>query len=245
MNESSMERPTVFKTAPAALQERRQLLRDLRFGLGLSLILLCLALGNVPLALRLAAWILMGFLLWGLWRFDGEGLLAPFANREIRMQENALELVEGLFTRLLFFDHLEQLRMIQGSDEKVLALELQTMDGALTLSGYENMETLFSMLSDRKPERVLLEVEELRFNRQSVATWSRGVFACGAVLLLAFLLIQPSPVFLKKTSGVLLLALALFIARIRPFSYRRGKNAAWAEIGMGVVLLLFGILFLI
>jgi hypothetical protein len=245
LNENSLSNALAFKTAPAAIQERRQLLRDLRLGLALALALLCLALENAPLGVQAACWALAALLLWGLWRLDGEGLLAPFASRELRIQESALELVEGRFTRLLFFEQLEQLRMIQGRDEKVLALELQTLEGALLLRGYENMESLFAILNARKPGRVLLEVEEIRFNRESVSAWSRAVFLGGAILLLLLLLAGPSPDALKKVSGLLLIALAVFVAVFQPFSHRRGKRAALAEVGMGIIFTLFGILFLI
>jgi hypothetical protein len=245
MDDETYDRPSIFKTAASSLQERRQLLRDLRFGLGLSLLLLCLTLGGDALGVQCLAWLLSLLSIWGLWRFDGEGLLSGYAKREIRIQDNALEIVDGRFTRLLFFDQLEQLRMIQSSDEKVLALELQTMDGALTLRGYENMEILFSILSDRKPSRVLLEVEELRFNRRSVGTWSRSIFGAGAVLMILFILVPPSTLLLKKMSGVLLLGLALFLAGLRPFSSHRGRNAMLIEMGVGFMLLILGVVLLV
>lgn len=238
-----MSEVLIFKTSAAAVAERRRLLRDLRIGLALTLILLCVAFDKAPVLLQIVAWVLTALTIWGLWKLDGEGLVAPFAGREIRVQDNVLEIVQGRFTRLLFFEQLEQLRMIQSKDEKVLALELQTLGGAVLLRGYDTMEALFGALSARKPKRVILEVEESRFDRTSITFWHNAIFIFGALVLVLVWFSGPSDQALKELTGLLVIAVGLFVAALRPFSQRRGKKAATVEIGMGVVLILFGIIF--
>ena len=239
-----MNETLTFKSSPLALAERRQLLRDLRFGLGLALILLCLAFARAPMLVQVIAWSLSLLLIWDLYKLDGEGLVAPYASRELRIQGNALELVKGRFTRLLFFEQLEQFRMLQSRDERVLALELVTLDGTVRLEGYENMEALFSALNMRKPARVMLEVEEHGWRPGGISGWSRAAFGLGVAALLLIWLLGPSSDFLKKASGLLLIAQALFVGIWQPFSHRKGKKAAIAEVAMAVVFILFGILFL-
>jgi hypothetical protein len=239
-----MNETLVFKTSAAALAERRGLLKQLRLGLSLALCLLCAALSKAPGGVQALAWGLSGLLIWGFWKLDGEGLIAPFAGRELRIQDNALEIVQGRFTRLLFFSQIEQLRMIQAKDESVLALELETLDGGVRLEGYEGMAALFTALNTRKPPKVLLEVEERGFDFKSLAFLHKAVLAGGALLLPLLWIASPSDLSLKRLSGLLLIFLALFVAVFQPFSHGKGKKAAGAEIGIGAVFVLFGILFL-
>jgi hypothetical protein len=172
-----------FASSQASLDERRRLLMEFRLVALLALALACLEAAALPATARLALWGACALLALGLARLDTERYLAPLRRRELRLQGQALELVRGDFTRLLFFSQLEQLRMIQGRDEKVLALQLRTMDGSVLLRGYENMEALFSALMARKPERVLLEVEESRMDWHSMLLWSRIAYAAGLLVM--------------------------------------------------------------
>lgn len=178
-----MSEPLIFKTSEASLRQRRLLLRDLRIVLALVLLLGCLALNGQAWGVQLAAWAFSAGAWFLLWRLKAGSLLRGYASRELRVQDNAIELVQGRFTRLLFFSQLEQLRMIQGDNEKVLAVELRTLDGAVLLQGYENMEALFTAVNSRKPAKVLIEVEEGSIGKTSPDFWRRLVYALGAVLL--------------------------------------------------------------
>jgi hypothetical protein len=178
-----MIEPLIFKTSQAALAQRRQLLKEIRIGAVLALAMGCLAANSLAAYEKFPIWAACALGAIALARLDTEGMLAAYRDRELRVQDQALEIVRGRFTRLLFFHHLEQLRMVQGRDEKVLALQLRTLEGAVLLRGYENMESLFTALTARKPARVLLEVEESRMDWHSLTIWSRMVFAAGALLL--------------------------------------------------------------
>jgi hypothetical protein len=174
-----------FKTSQASIQERQRLILEIRLAAALALGIACLAASAWPPYARLACWAAAALLALGILRLKPRALLASLEGRELRIQEQALELVRGNFTRLLFYNQLEQLRMIQGPGEKVLALQLRTLDGSVVLRGYENMEALFTALMSRKPPRVLLEVEESRYDWHSLLLWSRLAYLAGAFIFLA------------------------------------------------------------
>ena len=177
-----------FATSEACLEERKRLLGEFRLVALLAMALASLEAGTLPNVARLILWSICALLALGLTRLKTQRFLDPLRQRELRLQDQALELVRGDFTRLLFFSQLEQLRMIQGRNEKVLALQLRTLDGSVLLRGYENMEALFSALMARKPERVLLEVEESRIDWHSMLLWSRLAYAAG-ILVIAIVLV--------------------------------------------------------
>jgi hypothetical protein len=180
-----MSQPAIYKTSSEALLERRRLLGLLKLFSAMALTLLAAAYDPFDPG----AWALLAVALLGLWFLKFPGWLGAYAARELRLQTHALEEHRQGFTRLILFEQLEQLRVRQGKNEKIFALELHTPQGACVIRGYENMESLFAYLSQHKPESVLIEIEEARVDWQSPMPWALGVLCLGAAALLLFVVL--------------------------------------------------------
>lgn len=244
MSQFELENSMTFRSAPQAIQERRQVLEALRWGSVLSLLLLSWLIWGNPLWFEILVWLLAVALITTLARLDIEPLLEPYASRELRLQENAMELLEGNFTRLLFFEHLEGLRMIQGKGEKVLALEIKGMDSSLVLRGYENMELLFAQVSERRPQQVLLEVVEAKFNTESLGALAALVLAAALLVLLLLLCLPFSPKGLVDLGGVLLILLGASSAYFQPLAPHPMKGD-WRSWSVAAALAILGLLLLL
>jgi hypothetical protein len=244
MSQFELENSMIFRSSPQAIAERRQVLEGLRWGSVASLLLLAWLIWGSPLWLEILVWLLALALIASLARLSIEPLLEPYASRELRLQENAMELVEGNFTRLLFFEHLESLRMIQGKGEKVLALEIKGMDSSLVLRGYENMELLFAQISERRPQQVLLEVVEAKFNTESLGALAALVVAAALLILLLLLCLSFSSKGLADLGGILLILLGASSAYFQPLAPHpmkgdwRNWSAAGALLILGLLLML-------
>jgi hypothetical protein len=174
---------TQFRTSEEALKGRRQLLQALK------------AMAALVLGLALYAFLPNGPLLWAgipvcaffIWQISLRRWLEAYATRELAIQMNAIEEKHKGFTRFILFDELEQLRVTQGKNEKILAVELRTLQGAFVLRGYENMEALFGHLSRLKPAKVIIEVEEAGMDWNTPTPWVILIAVLG-ILGLAILL---------------------------------------------------------
>src|ERR1051325_4346415 len=91
----------VFRTSPRALRERRLLFHFLRAATALSLLLAAvLAGGEDSTRLTVCLGAALGLVL-ALFLLPLAPLFAPFAAREVRLMEGALEERRGRYTRLL------------------------------------------------------------------------------------------------------------------------------------------------
>ncbi len=174
----------MFRTAEKALNERRRLYYALKGAFALVLLAAVPVLGASkpwPWALFLAG-------VFVVYRLNTARLLKGYASRTLTLQPQAMEESFSGFTRFVLFEQMEGLRVTQGRDEKILAVEIKTAQGVFVLRGFENMGSLFVALSQRRPAGVLLEVKEVRFDLDRPWPWALVVFVLGAAAALAVLL---------------------------------------------------------
>lgn len=179
-----MSEISVYKTSSQALAARRRLLGFLKIFAAMALTLVAAAFD----LFNPSVWALLAAAFLALWFLDLSRWLESYAARELRLQAHAVEEHRLGFTRLVLFEQVEQLRVRQGKNEKILTLELHTPQGSFVIQGYENMENLFGFLSRHKPEDVIIEMEEISIDWQSPMPWILLVLSSGlsALLILMF-----------------------------------------------------------
>lgn len=175
--------PRRFGPSRRALAQRRALLGALK---ALSAAVLALAAGSLAtpiLPLALAKWGLWLLACWLLWLARGRWLLGPLQERELLLQELGLELRRGSFKRLLVFEGIRHVQLVQGPRERIISLRLDTDDDSVTLRDLDGLEQAFAAVAAAKGPKTMIEVEERRTDWGEPLPWA--LLGVGACLLLA------------------------------------------------------------
>jgi len=171
------EGPRRFGPSARALGQRLALLRALKVLAFCSLALLAWNLPTPILPMALAKWgflALAGFLLW---HARGRWLLQPLMERELVLQDLALEVRRGSFKRLVVFESLRHIQMEQGPQERIISLRLDLDDDSVALRDLDGLEQVFSALAAAKDSKTLIEVEEHRLDWGEPLPWAVMVVA--------------------------------------------------------------------
>lgn len=178
------EGPRRFGPSARALKQRRWLLLLLKLlaFLAVGLLWWDLSLANdLDPSLRLGVLALLGG---SLLLIPSRPFLRPLQQRSLLLHEQALELQRGTFRRFVVFENLKHIQAWQGRDERMIALALITADDTVLLRDLEGLGEVFALLSQVKPQGVLIEVEEKRVDWGEPLPWMLGL-ALGALGVLA------------------------------------------------------------
>ena len=173
--------PRRFGPGARALAQRHALLWTLKVLAFSSLALLAWSLPTPILPMALAKWgflALAGFLLW---HARGRWLLQPLMERELVLGELALEVRRGSFKRLVVFESLRHIQLVQGPHERVLSLRLDLDDDSVALRDLDGLEQVFSALAAAKDPKTLIEVEERRLDWAEPLPWAVTVLVAAAL----------------------------------------------------------------
>jgi hypothetical protein len=236
--------PRRFGASERALRQRRILVAAIK-----GLVLACLAVLMLIVQppwwwAELLKWAVAVALGWGLWRMPGAALLQPLQQRHLLLHENALELNRGGFRRFVVFESLQHVQLLQGRDERLVALVLHTADDSVVLRDMDGMGEVFAAVSVAKPPSVLIEVDSRPVDWGEPLPWALALGA--VVLLLCFLFwIAPwSKQAYARGIGRLLIFNGATLALWRPAS----RGALWPqqapEVVLGCLFFAFGRLFL-
>lgn len=182
--------PRRFGPSARALGQRRALLgalKALAFG---GACLVAIAWPAELLPLELAKWLLVAVLGWGLWTARGTWLLRPLLERELLLQEVALELKRGAFKRLVVFEGLRHIQVIQGPGPRVISLRLDLDDDSVALRDLEGLDEVLGALAAAKDPRTMIEVEERRLDWGEPLPWAGVAAATGAWVWLIWLFLR-------------------------------------------------------
>jgi hypothetical protein len=130
-------------------------------------------------------WLFMGLL--GLWRIAAAAA-RPLRGREVRLGPLGLELRRDDFERLVVFEGLRHLHLVQGPGGRCLSLRLDLDDGSVTLRDIEGLERVFEAAAQGRPTGALIEVEERRVDWEEPLPWILLVLGLGVLLGLVYFL---------------------------------------------------------
>ncbi len=171
--------PRRFGPSPRALAQRHALLAALKLVAAACLALLAFAQPTPILPLALAKWGLWLLACIGLWQARGRWLLQPLMERELTLQELGLELRRGDFKRLVIFENIRHVTLVQGPRERVLSLRLDTDDDSVLLRDLDGLEQAFAAVAAAKDPKALIEVQERRMDWGEPLPWALlGFLAC-------------------------------------------------------------------
>ncbi|HZM02301.1 MAG TPA: hypothetical protein VFC44_04685, partial [Candidatus Saccharimonadales bacterium] len=172
-----------FGPSPRALAQRRALAV-----LVVVLIMVC-AYGVLDGALlNLTGWIrwtLSILLLLALGRLFGAAIKKPLAEREVLLLPQALELRRGGFRRLVVFENIRHLHIVQNAAGRIWSLRLDLEDDSVSLRDVDGLAKIFTAAAQKRPAGVLIEVEELRVDWGEPLPWILSVLGAGIVALVA------------------------------------------------------------
>ena len=179
---------TEFAYSKAALAERKSLLnaiRALSITAALTAIVLAWPLGGAERWVGLAGGTLLAVFFWFA---RGDAWLESLAAQTVRVQNAAIELKRGKFTRFLMYSDISQLRVQRLDDDEVICIIMESPEGPLVIRGFEDMELIFGYVSARKPDETLVQIEDVRGWTRKPLIWLALMVVCAiaaGVLLLA------------------------------------------------------------
>ncbi|HTB21888.1 MAG TPA: hypothetical protein VK914_04185 [bacterium] len=156
-----------FGPSPRALSQRRALAGALAL---LSLACLWLALRMAP-EWGWPAWLLAAALGYGLLRTARSAASNPLAGREVLLHPQALELRRAGFRRLVVFENIRHLSIVQSRGGRLWSLRLDLEDDSVTLRDLDGLPRIFAAAAERRPAGVLIEVEELALDWGEPLPW--------------------------------------------------------------------------
>jgi hypothetical protein len=156
-----------FGPSPRALSQRRALAGSLAL---LSLVCLWLAL-RMASQWGWPAWLLAAGLGYGLLRIARSAASNPLAGREVLLHPQALELRRAGFRRLVVFENIRHLNIVQSRGGRLWSLRLDLEDDSVTLRDVDGLPRIFAAAAQNRPAGVLIEVEELRVDWGEPRPW--------------------------------------------------------------------------
>jgi hypothetical protein len=177
-----------FGPSARALGQRRALLTAVKLALGALAGLLAWRFWPASLGAALGLALGLLALAWGLWRWRGLAVLAPLAERELRLHAHALELRRGDFKRFVVFESLRHIRVVQAPrGERLLSLRLDTDDDSLLLRDLDGLPEAFAAIAGAKPDKTLIEIDEQRVDWGEPLPWAlaltAGILILGALFV--------------------------------------------------------------
>jgi hypothetical protein len=236
--------PRRFGASERALQQRRLLILGVK-GLALACLGVLLLIFQPPVWwAELLKWTVAAALGWGLWRMKGAALLDPLHQRHLLLHEHAIELNRAGFRRFVVFESLQHVQLIQGRDERLVALVLHTADDSVVLRDTDGLGEIFAAVSIAKPPTVFIEVVHKPVDWGEPLPWALTLGAVVLILCFLFWIAPWSKQAYAKGNGRLLVLNGAVLAFWRPSS----RKALWyqqiPEVLVGGLFFLFGQLFL-
>lgn len=179
--------PRRFGPSPRALAQRQALLGALKALAAACLALLAWTLSTPILPLALAKWGLWLLACSLLWQARGRWLLRPLTERELTLQELGLEVRRGDFKRLVIFESIRHIQLVQGPRERVISLRLDLDDDSVLLRDLDGLEQAFAAVAAAKDPKAMIEVEERRMDWGEPLPWALLALLACSVLGLALL----------------------------------------------------------
>lgn len=172
-----------FGLSPRALGQRR-FLTGLLAALIVAVLYLDLETASAwPAWARSGPWILAAGLAWFLWRVARVAVASPLAGREVLLRPQALELRRGGFRRLVVFESIRHLHIVQSPGGRLWRLRLDLEDDSVTLRDVDGLPRIFAAAAERRPAGTLIEVEEVRIDWEEPLPWI--LLAAGLALVAA------------------------------------------------------------
>jgi hypothetical protein len=238
------QEPRRFGASERALKQRRGVIAAFK-GLALACLGVLLLIFQPPVWwAELLKWAVAAGLGWGLWRMKGAALLDPLKQRHLLLHEHALELQRGGFRRFVVFESLQHVQLLQGRDERLIALVLLSADDIVLLRDMDGLGEVFAAVSAAKGPKVFIEVDSKRVDWGEPLPWALALGAAALILCFLFWIAPWSKQTYARGNGRLLILNGAVLALWRPTS----RGGRWLdqvpEVLVGGLLFLFGQLFL-
>lgn len=164
--------PRRFGPSERALWQRERLLLAVKLGAVAVLGMSGLLIQPTPPTLILAKWTVLGLAAWGFWLLAGRTLLRPLREREMLLQDQALELRRGDFKRIVVYESLRHVVVVQGPSERLISLRLDLDDDSVLLRDLEGLPEAFAAVAGAKPDQAVIEIEERRVDWGEPLPWA-------------------------------------------------------------------------
>jgi hypothetical protein len=105
--------------------------------------------------------------------------------RRVLLNEQSLEISRGSFHRLVVFESVRHLRLRRTKGGRLVSLTLELEDDAVTLRDVERLKDVVEAAAQGRPEKALLEIEEVGVDWGEPQPWTLLCLGLGALALVA------------------------------------------------------------